>query len=414
MKLKYFLRKMKYNPKRSFMFMFLFLSLVSLTIGYAFLTTTMSIDGVSKMLEARWDIHFENIQIDGNSVATTTPATISTPTSVTFGAQLENPGDVYKFTVDVVNDGTIDAHIGQISIFPHLTLEQEEYFQYFVTYLDGVEIQENDTLDAGSQETLLVFFQYRIRSDESLYPTEDVNFSCSISIDYVQGKGTDVEHLTFSNMDWNTIPSHPELLHVGDTKEVDMGSLGTHTVRIVNTSETNCNLASETACGFVLEFADIIVKQRFNSTSTNVGGWPGTLNPSYLESTIYNALPEGLKGMIVYTNVVSGHGSTTGEGNFTTSSRLFLLSLKEMGLSYTNDTAASSTATLDYYQTHNANTDRIKKYNGTDTAYWTRVATGNSDVYFRVISNTGNSNNQYATENNVGIAPAFRISLFGD
>ena len=403
---------MKYNPKRSFMFMFLFLSLVSLTVGYAFLTTTMSIDGVSKMMEARWDIHFDNLEVTTGSVTATTDATITTPTSVTFTAQLENPGDFYEFKVDVVNAGTIDAHIGQIQILPELTTEQEEYFAYDVTYLDGAVIHEYDALDAGNQETLLIRFQYKVRDDdESVYPSEDVNFSCSISIDYVQGTGTEIEHPNFSNMSWNDIANHPSLIQVGDTKEIDMGSLGTHTLRIVNTSTTNCELASQTACGVVIEFADIIAKQKFNSSSTNAGGWPGTLNPSYLDSTIYNALPTELQNMILDTTVVSGHGSTTGEGNFTSTNKLFLLSLKEMGLSYTNDTAASATATLDYYQTHNTSADRIKKYNGTATAYWTRVAVGNSNVYFRAISNTGNSNNQYATESNVGIAPAFRLNL---
>ena len=349
-----------------------------------------------------------------DNVPETTPATISTPTSITFGAQLENPGDCYEFTVDVVNAGTIDAHVEQIHILPELTAEQEEYFQYYVTYLDEVNIQEGDTLNAGDQETLLVRFQYRIRNDESVYPLEDVNFSCSISIDYVQGRGEDVEHRTFSNMDWGDINIHFDLLHVGDTKEIDMGSFGTHTLRVVNTSNTNCDLESQTACGYVFEFADIITIQRLSDVGSNIGGWPGTLNPSYLDSTIYNALPIELQSLISYTIVVSGHGSTSGEGNFTSTNRLFLLSLKEMGLSYANDTAASSTATLDYYQTHNTNADRIKKYNGTDTAYWTRVVEGNNMWNFRVVTSTGISNSQSASSTIVGIAPAFRIIWGGD
>ncbi len=413
MKLKYFLRKMKYNPKRSFMFMFLFLSLVSLTVGYAFLSTTMSIDGVSKMMEARWDIHFDNLVVPDN-VPETTPATISTPTSITFGAQLENPGDCYEFTVDVVNAGTIDAHVEQIHILPELTAEQEEYFQYYVTYLDEVNIQEGDTLNAGDQETLLVRFQYRIRNDESVYPLEDVNFSCSISIDYVQGRGEEIEHRNFSNMSWDDIVNYYDILQVGETKEIDMGDFGTHTLRIVNTSTTNCELESKTACEVVFEFADIITIQQLSDNPLNIGGWPNTLNSSYLDSTIYNALPSDLQSVIANTTVVSGHGSNTGAENYTTTNKLFLLSLKELGLSYEYDTAASSTATLDYYQTHNTNADRIKQYNGTDTAYWTRVAEGNNMWWYREVSNTGDSIGLSGTENNVGIAPAFRLYLEKD
>ena len=47
-------------------------------------------------------------------------------------------------------------------------------------------------------------------------------------------------------------------IKVGDTKEVDLGSFGTHTVRISNMSKCTNGETSETACGFVVEFADII------------------------------------------------------------------------------------------------------------------------------------------------------------
>ena len=65
------------------------------------------------------------------------------------------------------------------------------------------------------------------------------------------------------------------LYEVGDTKEVDMGTFGTHTIRIANTStpdECATDGFSQTACGFVLEFADIITARNMNSTGTNAGG----------------------------------------------------------------------------------------------------------------------------------------------
>ena len=197
MRLKYFLKKMKYNPKRSFMFMFLFLSLVSLTVGYAFLTTTMNIDGVSKMLEARWDIHFENIQVQGGSVTPTTDATIVTPTSITFGVTLENPGDFYEFHVDVVNDGTLDAMIESYSFLPVLTSEQEEYLEYQVAYSDDSPIAIYQRLNAGTQEALKVRFGYKDGIDPSLYPLQDQELTIEVEIVYVQvnENAIDVAHV---------------------------------------------------------------------------------------------------------------------------------------------------------------------------------------------------------------------------
>ena len=191
MRLKRFLRKFRYNPKRSFVFMFLFLSLVSLTVGYAFLTTTMNIDGVSKMLEARWDIHFENLEVTTGSVTATTDATITTPTSVTFAAQLENPGDFYEFTVDVVNEGTINAMIDSVNVLPILTTEQQEYLDYIVTYTNGVELAPRQRLDVNDSERILVRFLYKDGVDESVYPTEDQELTIQFEVIYIQADGTE-------------------------------------------------------------------------------------------------------------------------------------------------------------------------------------------------------------------------------
>ena len=88
----------------------------------------------------------------------------------------------------------------------------------------------------------------------------------------------------FNNDSWATIVANVKAnniskYNVGDTKEVDMGTYGTHTLRIANTSTpSECSTAgfSQTACGFVLEFADIITTHKMNDTATNVGGWPAT------------------------------------------------------------------------------------------------------------------------------------------
>ena len=101
--------------------------------------------------------------------------------------------------------------------------------------------------------------------------------------------------------------------NVGDTKEVDLGDLGTHTVRISNMSECTNGETSETACGFVVEFADVITKQPFNSTDTNVGGWRDSELRTYINGTIYNALPSDLQNVISTTKVISGHGKISVE-----------------------------------------------------------------------------------------------------
>ena len=189
-----FYRKFKYNRKRSFMFIFFFLLCLSFGLGYSLISTDINIFGTTVLKDNRWDVHFDNIVEDENSVSPTVKPEITDNTTVSFSAKLENPGEKYEFLIDVVNSGTIDATIGSISMSPILTEEQQNYFSYKVTYNTGLELSEEQALDAGTTETLKVVFKYLDQEDDSLYPTSDQIFNVSLTIEYVQGKGTEVIH----------------------------------------------------------------------------------------------------------------------------------------------------------------------------------------------------------------------------
>ena len=120
-------------------------------------------------------------------------------------------------------------------------------------------------------------------------------------------------------------------MEAGTTREIqlDLDNNGTPEttahVRIANLStpaECSTTGFSQTACGFVIEFADIITTHRMNlegSTSTNgyynKGGWQYSDIRAYLNSTkymegksseisyvstgLYNALPSDLKSIII-------------------------------------------------------------------------------------------------------------------
>ena len=208
--------------------------------------------------------------------------------------------------------------------------------------------------------------------------------------------------------------------NVGDTKEVDMGTYGTHTLRIANTSTpSECSTSgfSQTACGFVLEFADIIAEHKMNDTNTNVGGWPASSMYTFVNNDIYNAIPSEIKNAIIDTTVVSGHGSTSGETNFTSTDKLYLLSTAEVwaqGSSNTvsTDTARDVTRQLDYYKNLSVTTSNksgaIKK-NGTSASYWWLSAATSSSTYnFLSVYNNGGWANDPASISR-GVAPAFRL-----
>ena len=227
---------------------------------------------------------------------------------------------------------------------------------------------------------------------------------------------------SFSTDSWMTIAKavksgNISKYNVGDTKSVNLGTYGTHTLRIANTSTpSECSTTgfSQTACGFVLEFADIITTHNMNDTETNIGGWSSTSMRTFINNDIYNAIPSEIKNAIIDTTVVSGHGSASGETNFTSTDKLYLLVPKEIYTDFddTDDTAKDLTRTLDYYKnlgTSTSNYSGAIKKNGTSADWWwLRAAISNVSNGFLRVGNFGGWGSGFANYPR-GVAPAFRI-----
>jgi len=194
----------------------------------------------------------------------------------------------------------------------------------------------------------------------------------------------------------------------------------TYTIRIANKSKpSDCNTTgfSQTACGFVIEFEDVITTHNMNSTSTNAGGWPATSMRSYVNNDIYNALPTEIKNSIINTYVVSGHGSGDTSGslannNFGSTDKLYLLSGKEVWNSTSYDKAAALSRQLDYYYNLGVTTSNyasaIKKLNGSAKWWWLRPAYSYNTRYFLDVDNDGSL--YYGDANYTGgVVSAFRV-----
>ena len=241
--------------------------------------------------------------------------------------------------------------------------------------------------------------------------------------------------VSFAEDSWETIVTRVQAgetgnYNVGDTKTVDMGTYGVHTLRIANMSTpSECSTTgfSQSACGFVLEFADIIATHNMNpigeykGTTYNYGwnkdGWPASSMYTFVNNDIYNALPSELRNAIIDTVTVSGHGSTSGETNFTSTDKLYLLSTAEVwaqGSSNTinYDTARDNTRQLDYYKNLNTNTVNKSpaiKNNGTSAAlWWLRAANSDNYIYFYRVNANGDWYHSSANTTH-GVSPAFRI-----
>ena len=411
------------NKKRLY-FTLLFLLAISIGVGYAYLTSNLKINGTTKISKNTWDIHFQDVTMINNTVSAANPTLTSSNTVVTFSPTLKTPGDEYSFSVKVVNAGSIDAMLSEV-VKTGVSTTQAKYTEFSVTYLDGTEINVKDKLGAGKSLPLKVVVRYKDDITAADLPSSDQTLSLSLTLTYVQADSSanEVKMPDFATDSWEKIISVVQsgggsLYEVGDTKIIDMGSFGTHTIRIANTStpdECATDGFSQTACGFVLEFVDIITEHNMNSTSTNTGGWPATLMRTYVNNDIYNALPSELKNGIIDTYVVSGHGKND-PANFTSTDKLYLLSTMEVwGSNPGYDTATAETRQLDYYKAQGVTTSNksgaIKQYNGSNTSWWLRAASSSSSYdrsYFYYVYAAGDRDTSPAGFT-YGVAPAFRI-----
>ena len=213
---------------------------------------------------------------------------------------------------------------------------------------------------------------------------------------------------------------------VGDTKTVKVNG-NEFTVRLANlkapkacdkNDKNNYNeFFSQSACGFVVEFADVIDKHAMNSTSsTNVGGWQKSSMREYLNNDIYNSLDNELKKVISKVAIRSGHGSTSGEKDFITEDYLYLLSTAEVWAQNTiysidYDSARNCTRQLDYYEgvTTNSYAKAIKNDStGSASYWWLRSASFRTGSNFYVVRASGLWLDFGARDAN-GVSPAFRI-----
>ena len=173
--------------KRKNMYSLLVVLFLCLGIGYAALSTNLSINGTAHVDNATWNIYWDNVQVTTGSVTAQTP-TISNQTTVSYEITLHQPGDFYEFTVDVVNSGTIDGMISSITskLNNVVITTLPSYLDYSITYYDDKPILLNHLLAAGNTETLKVRISYKTDIDPDDLPDTDQQLNLNFTITYTQ------------------------------------------------------------------------------------------------------------------------------------------------------------------------------------------------------------------------------------
>lgn len=181
-------------------FLLICILLISITVGYAFLNTTLSIKGTANIESNTWSVKFSSITsetVTGHA-SITTPAEIITTTSpddtVTFNVNLSKPGDMYKLIVNRKNAGTINAILDSYTV--EGLEDTSDYLEFFIddpladeNYVDqsgyGNLLSKPD-LNAGVENYIVITLKYKEDITESQLLKVTGEKDIIVKLNYIQ------------------------------------------------------------------------------------------------------------------------------------------------------------------------------------------------------------------------------------
>lgn len=213
----------RYNKQRMIVttLVGLIFSIVTLTVVYASLSTTLNISGSSDVIASTWDVHLANGQFTtsipsisagtggsstpvnnvyddykvvplathdgGNSCSSGTDCIdyMSGTSGSFYTAPLSKPGDFKAISFDVVNGGGIDAKLDGF-VLDGISSAQDVYLNYYILYSDGYTPKSGDVLTAGSTKSMVLVIEFDDSISSSQLPTTDQSLDLSFTLNYVQ------------------------------------------------------------------------------------------------------------------------------------------------------------------------------------------------------------------------------------
>ena len=199
----------------------LLVAVLGLTVAFAALSQTLTINGSAAVDAASWDIHFEKTsgkETEVKGAATFTEPTLSGTTIENFSATLTKPGDSVTYYFDIVNNGTVDAVVSSYDFSYGYTkcigiveadagwndckawdldnngtinvndkAKHMELFDYNIYYVDGgKKLAIKDTLNAGETKHMKLVIEYKDTATELTENNITLTSSDPITITYEQ------------------------------------------------------------------------------------------------------------------------------------------------------------------------------------------------------------------------------------
>lgn len=385
--------------------------LLIISIGFSIISSSLTISGVSSIKGNTWDVHFENVEVKSGSVTAPIPTISASETTVTYNVTLDQPGDFYEFTVDAVNDGTIDAMVDTVSN-TGLTENQQKYLIYQATYEDDSEIMTKHSLKKQTTETYKVRVEYNSEVEGEDLPGADQTVTLTFSVNYVQADGTAVSRALIRAISGDGT-------HVGDQVAIDseefyvLGNDNTNltlfaknnlyvgsscdpegTVTPLPTSGAGYNLQDATAKGWVNESVTYVGTVKFSGTNYWYdSGLKPKYGSSYSVSNIYDT---------EYSTAPNDIANPTNT-NYSVAHYIQAYKSKLEALGVTINSARLMT-----YQESEAFKNAGFNNELVSSSYWLATASTSTQVW-SIVSGSGLNKTVYTSNNSRGVRPVVII-----
>ena len=164
---------------------FILVLLLFISIGFAVLTSNLSINGIASFTDASFDVHFESAQVENKNIDDGSITINSGDVSITSTGTFEKPGDFIDTSFYVMNSGTMDASLNTLSV-SGLSTELKNYFTYTLKYdIGGSDVARGDILRAGQGRKINLHIEYKY-DVETLSSASNLNIT--ITMNYINPK----------------------------------------------------------------------------------------------------------------------------------------------------------------------------------------------------------------------------------
>lgn len=183
-------KKLRFRKKpkyKNILFLVICICLVVTSSGMALIQSIDTISGETTVSKITWDVHFANYKSTGT--LGTTNATVlnaSSPTTLNFQLNFNDPKKYYEFEVDVTNAGTLDAVISTAPTLTGLPSDVSSSMTYTFAYSDGTAIKVGDTLPKGTSKKIKFKINFIDTVDITNLLKTEHTFNLSFNIGYTQ------------------------------------------------------------------------------------------------------------------------------------------------------------------------------------------------------------------------------------